>query len=100
MEGKKEEQTMRKYIEIISLVIGLMASAATLIENFEVPGFGKEKKAAVLAILGQGFNFAKMKIPGLDLEWSDVTGLMSTAIDTIVAFFTAIGKFKTSEPSS
>ena len=39
---------MKKYIEIITMVVGLIASAATLIESFEAPGFGKQKKDAVI----------------------------------------------------
>ena len=86
---------MKKYLETAFLVMSLLKLLPELIQSFEVPGFGKEKKNLVMELIKGVFDFMKVKnVRWLDVMWEDIQGLVSDAIDVIVGFFNAVGVFR------
>ena len=85
---------MKKYLQMIGIVLAIIEAAVSLIKSFETPGFGEEKKNIVLVLLEAIFNGIKAKFDDLDLVWDDIVGMVSRAIDAIVMFFNSIGMFK------
>ena len=85
---------MRKYLEMVGLIVTLLGAAVELIKSFEVPGFGKEKKGIVMQMLKTVFAGLVMKVKNLDVVWEEIEGLISGAIDNIVGFFNMVNIFK------
>ncbi len=82
--------TIKKFIETITIVIALVR---VLIEVFEIPGYGEQKKKAVLDALSFIFDLIEehlFKIPfGKELFLSVAGGL----IEIFVNFFNKVGIF-------
>lgn len=87
---------MRKYLELIGLVLAIINGLAELIKAFEVPGWGKEKKNIVIELAKNLFEVVRMKFK-VDIVWDDIAGLVDKAIDVIVNFYNAVGIFKKGE---
>jgi hypothetical protein len=86
---------MAKIMELISMFAGIIPLIVTLINQFETPGFGPEKKKAILDVI-EGL-YDGLGITAMTKE--KVLGISGTLIDIIVAFYNAIGWFKKSNPT-
>jgi hypothetical protein len=84
---------------IIAQITGIIAIVSTLIsviretiEAVETPGFGAEKKQAVLDVIGailDGF-------PALPVARDTIMGIAGTIIDVLVNIYNVAGKFRKS----
>jgi len=87
---------MGKILETIGLFAGIIPLILTLIKQFETPGFGPEKKQAVLDIIEAFYD--NLNITSIEKE--KVLGISETIIDIAVKFFNLIGWFKHSDPTT
>lgn len=74
-----------KYLLYIPALIGILKEA---IEAVETPGYGPEKKAAVLDVVRAVLNATGA--PDID----KLMAIADSVIDVIVAFWNLVGKFK------
>jgi len=86
---------MVKLLEILGLLAGLVPVVLTLIKQFEVPGFGAEKKKAVLDAIGLFHD--KLGITVITKD--KLLGIVSGLTDIIVALFNIIGWAKVGNPT-
>ena len=86
---------MAKILEILAVFSGLIPIILTLIKEFETPGFGKEKKQAVLNAVGLLYD--KLNITAIPKE--KLLGIAGGLIDVAVGFFNVVGWFKHSNPT-
>lgn len=86
---------MKKYLDIVGVVLSILTGVGELVKSVEVagPGTGVEKKNAVMQILGDMFSLLKGK-SGVDVSWEEISGLVSKAIDTVVNLFNISKIFK------
>jgi len=85
---------MGKILEILGLLVGIIPVVLTLIKEFEVPGWGKEKKQAVLDAIGLLYD--KLGITAIAKD--KLLGIVGGLVDIIVALFNLIGWFKHGNP--
>ena len=81
-------------LEMLKFIPALVTAVMALTKAFEVPGFGKEKKDAVLKMLGMIIDTIKSYCATLPLDKVQIIDLAGKAIDFIVGFFNAVGIFK------
>jgi hypothetical protein len=86
---------MNKILEILGLLTGLLPLVLTLIEQFETPGWGAEKKQAVLDVIGAIHDQLNITVITKDRLLS-ITGVI---IDLVVGFFNLVGIFKHENPT-
>ena len=84
---------MTKILEIIGLLTGLLPFVVVLIQQFETPGFGPQKKQAILNAVGEIHDQLGITMIGKD----KLLGIVGSFIDIVVAFFNLVGIFKNSE---
>jgi len=87
---------MSKLLELLKLLPALIGAVMALIKVFEVPGYGEEKKEAVLLVVGLIFDTLSSFVE-LPIEKEKALEFVGKAIDAIVAFFNAINIFKHKE---
>jgi len=80
---------------IVKLLVGLIEPIKQFIKQVEVPGFGEEKKQAVLQLLAQTLATIDTAIPGVDLPDELILNFASNVIDILVGFYNLTGVFKT-----
>ena len=85
------------FLSCIQLLVGLIKPIKEAIEAVEQPGYGEEKKEAVLNLLREVILTAKGMVPGLDIPEDTILNFADGIIDIIVAFYNLTGKFKKSE---
>ena len=88
-----------KILGSLKFFAGLVPVILALIKEFEVPGFGKEKKEAVLKAVGLFYD----KIIGtvsIGISKEKVLGITGDFIDIAVSFFNIVGWFKRKEDSN
>ncbi len=85
---------MTKILQIISLFTGLLPLVIVLIQQFETPGFGAEKKKAILDVVEKLYDQLGISV----ISKEKVLGVCGAVIDIAVAFFNAIGWFKHGNP--
>lgn len=86
-----------KIIGLFKLFAGIIPIVMMLVKEFEVPGFGKEKKKVVLEAVGLFYD----KIIGttsIGLSKEKVLGIAGDFIDLVVSFFNIVGYFKKGTP--
>jgi len=84
---------MANILKMLGLIVGLVPIILTLIKEFEVPGFGKEKKEAVLNAIELFYD----KIIGtisIGISKEKILGIAGDFIDIVVSFFNIVGQFK------
>lgn len=90
---------MTKLINLIKFFAVLLPVVFELIKQFETPGFGPEKKKAVLDAISLFYDeFSKLAIIPITKE--KVLDIVGKLIDLIVLVFNLIGIFKKSENPS
>jgi len=86
-----------KILGTLKLLAGIVPIVLTLIKEFEVPGFGKEKKEAVLKAVGLFYDqIVGTTLIGISKE--KVLGIAGDFIDIAVAFFNIVGYFNKGTP--
>jgi len=88
---------MAKILELLKFLPALIIAIMALVKTFEVPGNGENKKSAVLIVIGLIFDLFETLEIALPIEKEKVLEFVGKAIDAIVAFLNAIGKFTHSE---
>ena len=86
-----------KIIGLFKLFAGIVPIVLMLVKEFEIPGFGKEKKKVILEAVGLFYD----KIIGttsIGLSKEKVLGIAGDFIDIVVAFFNVVGYFKKGTP--
>lgn len=86
---------MSKILELLAVVSGLIPVVLTLIEQFETPGFGAEKKKVVLKTIG--IIYDSLNLTTITKE--KVLGIAGSIIDVAIGFYNAVGWFKKSNPT-
>lgn len=84
---------MTKIMEILGLLTGLVPLVLTLIKQFETPGFGAEKKAAVLDAIGKMYDQLNISV----ISREKLLAIVSSIIDIAVGLFNVVGIFKKGE---
>lgn len=78
-------------VKYLAAAIALFTAVKKLVEEFEVPGYGPEKKQAVLDALASLYDAGRDWIP---MEKEKVLSLASALIEIIVQFNNIVGIFK------
>ena len=86
---------MIQIIKILGIFSGIIPIVLTLIKEFETPGFGAEKKKAVLDAIGLLYDKLEITVIAKD----KLLGIVGNFIDIVVAFFNLVGWFKHSSPT-
>ena len=86
---------MTQILKILGIFSGIIPIVLTLIKEFETPGFGAEKKKAVLDAIGLLYDKLEVTIIAKDR----FLGIIGNFIDIVVAFFNLVGWFKHGNPT-
>lgn len=86
-----------KIIKYINAAIAVFIAVKRLVEEFERPGHGAEKKEAVLKTIEVFYDITKEYLP---LTKEQVLELADKLIDVIVGFYNIIGLFKHGTPGT
>lgn len=86
---------MTKILQILGVLGGLIPIILTLIKEFEVPGFGKEKKMVILGTIAELHK--QLNITAITKE--KLLGIAGSFIDIAVAFYNAVGWFQHGNPT-
>ena len=81
---------MTKIMEILGLLTVLIPLVLTLIKQFETPGFGPEKKQAVLDAISLIYDQLNITV----IAKEKLLAIVGNLIDVAVALFNLIGWFK------
>jgi len=84
---------MTKILEIIGLLTGLLPFVIVLIQQFETPGFGPEKKQVILDAIGSIHDQLGITV----ISKEKLLSIVGSFIDIAVAFFNLVGIFKHDE---
>jgi len=85
-------------LKILSLIGGIIPIILTLIKEFETPGFGAEKKQAVLDAIALLYD-KLAEVNPLPITKERLLGIAGNFIDMVVAFFNLVGIFKHGNPT-
>ena len=88
---------MANILRLLGILGGIVPIILTLIKEFEVPGFGKEKKEAVLKAIGLFYD-ALAKGNTLPITKEMLLGVADKLIDIVVGLFNLVGLFKHGNP--
>ena len=77
-------------MEILGLLTGLVPLVLTLVKQFETPGFGQEKKQAVLDAIGKIYDQLNITV----IAKERLLAIVGAIIDIAVALFNVVGWFK------
>ena len=80
------------WITVLSAIPALVQVISELVRQFEVPGNGAQKKAAVLEVLKTSLD--TLSRMGITVPGTIVLTLASAIIDAVVAGYNALGLFK------
>lgn len=89
---------MSNILRILSILGGIVPIILTLIKEFETPGFGAEKKKAILDSIALFYD-ALAEGNTLPMTKEKVLGLAGNFINIAVAFFNIVGWFKHGNPT-
>ena len=86
---------MAKILEILALLVGMAPLVFVLVKQFETPGFGAEKKAAVLKTIGDICDQLSLT-PEVKTKIVSIAGVI---VEVAVSFFILVGVFKHGNPT-
>lgn len=89
---------MGSILKILGILSGIVPVILTLIKEFETPGFGAEKKKAILDSIALFYD-ALADGNTLPMTKEKVLGLAGSFINIAVAFFNVVGWFKHGNPT-
>ena len=81
-------------LEVLGLLVGLIPVVVSLIKQVETPGFGAEKKKAVLDAIGLFYDNLGITVISKD----KLLGIVGGLCDILVGLFNVVGWFKNSNP--
>lgn len=79
---------------IVGIVTAFIKALAELVKLVESPGFGQEKKEAVLEIVATMYDELNKEI-GMPISRERVLSIASTVIDVLVGLYNLMGIFRT-----
>ncbi len=88
---------MNDFFKWLMLINAAMSLVPTLVQTFEVPGRGEEKKAAVIDSTLKGIDIALVASGNqpLDPQGKDVIKQVSSnTVDSVVGIYNIAGKFQ------
>jgi len=85
---------MAQLLKIFGILAGVIPMVLNLIKEFEIPGFGAEKKKVILDTVALLYD--KLEITAIAKD--KLLGIVGSFIDIAVAFFNIVGWFKNSNP--
>lgn len=89
---------MTNILKFLALIGGIIPIILTLIKEFETPGFGAEKKKAILDAIALFYDkLAENTI--LPITKEKLLGIAGDFINIAVAFFNLVGWFKHGSPT-
>ena len=88
---------MSSILKLLALIGGIVPIILTLIKEFETPGFGAEKKKAILNAIALFYD-KLAEGNTLPITKEKLLGLAGNFIDIAVAFFNLVGFFKHGNP--
>lgn len=86
-------EKLQKALELLKFLPAVVGAIVELVKHFEVPGFGAEKKEAVLSVIKLVYDTLSAIIT-LPIEKDKLIGFVSKAIDGVISFLNAIKIFK------
>ena len=90
---------MSSILKLLALISGIVPIILTLIKEFETPGFGAEKKKAILDAIALFYDkLAEGNV--LPITKEKLLGIAGDFINIAVAFFNLVGWFKHGGPIS
>jgi hypothetical protein len=81
---------IKNIIAIITIIVALVKE---LIEVFEIPGYGAEKKQAILDVLAMVFDVIQEHLFELPFSKDKLLSIAGGLIDIFVSFFNSTGQF-------
>lgn len=84
---------MKKFFARIAIGMAVLRAVIRAVEQFEIPGFGLQKKQAVLEVIGALYDVST-ELSGVTLSRPQVLDLASKLIDIVVAFKNLTGQFQ------
>lgn len=90
---------MSNILKLLGIIGGIVPIILTLIKEFETPGFGAEKKKAILDAVALFYD-KLAEGNTLPITKEKLLGLAGSFIDIAVAFFNIVGWFKHKNPIS
>ena len=89
---------MSSILKLLGLIGGIVPIILVLIKEFETPGFGTEKKWAILDAIALFYD-KLAEGNALPITKEKLLGLAGSFIDIAVAFFNIVGWFKHKNPT-
>ena len=90
---------MTNILKFLGLIGGIIPIILTLVKEFETPGFGAEKKKAILDAIALFYDkLAEDNV--LPITKEKLLGIATGFIDIVVAFFNLVGWFKHGNPTN
>jgi len=86
---------MANILKLLGFLAGLIPLVLNLIKEFEVPGWGPEKKKSVLDAVSLAYDTVNEIFPVI-ITKEKVLSFVGNLIDIAVAFFNLVGIFKKS----
>jgi len=90
---------MTSILKLLSLIGGIVPIILVLIKEFETPGFGAEKKKAILDAIALFYDKLS-EGNALPITKEKLLSIAGSFIDIAVAFFNLVGWFKHKNPIS
>ena len=88
---------MANILKLLGILGGIVPIILTLIKEFEVPGFGKEKKEAILKAIGIFYDTLAGSST-LPITKEKLLAVADKLIDIVVGLFNLVGLFKHVNP--
>lgn len=89
---------MTNILKFLALIGGIIPIILTLIKEFETPGFGAEKKKAILDAIALFYD-KLAESTALPITKEKLLSIAGSFIDIAVAFFNLVGWFKHGSPT-
>jgi len=86
---------MAQILKVLQMLLSIVPIVLTLIQSFETPGFGKEKKQVILDAIGSFYDQLQITV----ITREKLLGIVGSFIDIAVGFFNAVGWFKHGNPT-
>jgi len=81
-------------LKLLGFLAGVVPLILNLIKEFEVPGFGEEKKKVVLGFVALFYDIVCDTFGCLPITKEKLLSVAGSFIDIAVAFFNLVGIFK------
>ena len=85
---------MAQIFRILGILASIVPMVLTLMQQFETPGFGPEKKKVILDTVALFYNQLEITV----ITKEKLLGIVGSFIDIAVGFFNVVGWFKHGNP--